>query len=307
MSVSISVIVPVYNSERFIVECLDSILEQDFDSFEVLVSDDGSVDTTRKILRQYELHPLIRIFYQDDNLGITGNCNFLLEQATGTFICFFAGDDVMLQGKLRKQFSFMEENSMCSFCYHPAEVFDAATGKTILTTNQNPSRAINNAASLVKEMGIPASMSIMTRASMLPSHGFLDDFRYVSDWLMQIDLAMIGGVGFVDEVLCRYRKYGNNNGKEIASYEHEFLSMLDYVITKYPVLKESCRSGRARYLLGKSFRVNSPSERRKILFNSLKERVSVLHLFLLFVSYIPYSSYLFSFIYKKRYMLKSSA
>lgn len=307
MSVSISVIVPVYNSEKFIVECLDSILAQDFDSFEVLVSDDGSADNTRKILHQYAGQPPIRAFYQEKNLGITQNCNFLLDQAVGKYVCFFAGDDVMLQGKLRKQFALMEAYPGYSLCYHPADVFDETTGKTILTTNQAPSRAIKNAASVVEKMGIPASMSIMVRASMLPNDGFLEEFRFVSDWLMQVELAMAGDIGFVDEVLCRYRKYGNNNGKDISFYEHEFLSMLEYVSNKYPVLSVCCRVGRARYLVGKSFRVDSVKERRETLLESLKGKVGILNLGLLFISYIPYSHSLFLLMYKKRYALKRSA
>ncbi|MEY8239877.1 MAG: glycosyltransferase [Cycloclasticus sp.] len=307
MSVSISIIVPVYNSEKFIVECLDSILAQDFDSFEVLVSDDGSADNTREILHQYAGQPNVRVFYQEKNLGITRNCNFLLDRAVGKYICFFAGDDVMLQGKLRKQFALMEEHPEYCLCYHPADVFESGTGKIILTTNQARSRAIKNAASVVEKMGIPASMSIMVRASMLPDDGFLEEFRYVSDWLMQIELAMVGDIGFVDEVLCRYRKYGNNNGKDVSSYEHEFLSMLEFVSAKYPVLSVCCGVGKARYLVGKSFRVDSPKERREILFESLKGKFGILNLSLFFVSCIPFSHSLFSLIYKNRYALKGSA
>lgn len=307
MSISISIIVPVYNSDKFIEECLNSILSQDFDSFEVLVSDDGSSDNTRELLRNYEQYSNVTVFYQDNNLGITGNCNFLLKQAAGKYICFFAGDDVMLPGKLRKQFLFMENHPEYSFCYHPVEVFDSVSGKIILTTNHHKSKAVKNAAAIIEVMGIPASMSIMARANMLPVNGFLQEFRYVSDWLMQIELAMVGDVGFLSEVLCRYRKYSDNNGKDIATYEHEFLSMLDFVINQYPTLTQSCRAGKARYLLGKIFRVNSNRERRKILLASLREKLGFLNLFFLIFSFLPFSNRGFLFIYRKRYLFKGSA
>ena len=304
MSVSISVIVPVYDSEKFVVECLNSILVQDFDSFEVLVSDDGSADNTREILHQYARQPNVRIFYQEKNLGITENCNFLLDQAVGKYVCFFAGDDVMLQGKLQKQFSFMEEHPEYSLCYHPADVFETITGRTILTTNRMPSGAINNVGSLIEKMGIPASMSIMARVDMLPDNRFLEKFRYVSDWLMQIELAMAGDIGFIDEVLCRYRKYGDNNGKDISSYEYEFVSMLEYVSVKYPELSAYCAVGKVRYLVGKSFRVKSSKECREILFESLREKVGFFNLSLFFISCLPFSHNLFTFVYKNRYTLK---
>ena len=128
-SISVSVIVPVFNSEKFVKECLDSILDQDFETFEVLVSDDASTDKTKDILKKYEGINKFKIFYQSINLGITQNCNFLLEKAKGKYVCFFAGDDIMLQGKIRKQFKFMEENLNCSFSYHAAEVFNTESGE----------------------------------------------------------------------------------------------------------------------------------------------------------------------------------
>ena len=303
-SVLVSVIVPVYNSDKFIKECLDSILNQDFENFEVLVSDDASTDESRDILKKYECINNFKIFYQALNLGITKNCNFLLERAKGKYVCFFAGDDIMLPGKIGKQFSFMEGNSNYSFSHHSAEIFDSESGKKILNTNENPKHAIKHVKSLITEMGVSAPMSIMARQSMLPSNFFNSEFNYVSDWLMQIEMAMNGDIGYMDEILCKYRKYGNNNGKDISSYEHEFLSVLDFVSKKYPELCITCSSGKSRYLVGKSFRVGDSSQRREILKLSLKLKFSFMNIAILLISYAPFSKNIFIFMYKRRYSLK---
>ncbi len=304
MSVSISVIVPTYNSEKFIEDCLDSILMQDFDSFEVLVSDDKSTDSTREVLKKYGEVSNLKVFYQDVNLGITRNCNFLLEQSKGRYICFFAGDDVMLPGKLRKQFKFMEQNVSYSFCYHQAEIFNTYSGRTILNTDQKSKHVIQDVDTLISAMGVPASMSIMARKTMLPKGFFNNKFKYVSDWLIQIELALNGQIGFISEVLCKYRKYNENNGKDLNSYEDEFMSVLDHVSKKYPELKSACSNGKSRYLIGKSFRVDGPPERRSILKHSVKLNVTLINTVLLFISYIPFSNNAFLFIYKHRYSLK---
>jgi len=303
--VSVSVIVPVYNSDGFLKECLDSILNQGFESFEVLVSDDASTDKTRDVLKNYEFINNLKIFYQPINLGITKNCNFLLEKASGKYVCFFAGDDIMLPEKIRKQFEFMELNSKYSFSYHAAEIFNTESGKKICNTNENPKKAIKNVNSLISKMGIPASMSIMARKSILPKNFFNNKFSYISDWLMQIEMAMSGDIGFIDEVLCKYRKYGENNGKDLSSYEHEFLSVLDFASNKYPELRAICAIGKSRYLVGKSFRINNNFQRKEILKLSIKLNFNFINIALLLISYAPFSKYIFMFVYKYRYSLNA--
>ena len=299
--VLVSVIVPVYNSDKFVKECLNSISNQHFDSFEVLVSDDASTDKTQDILKKYECIDNFKIYYRPTNLGITQNCNFLLERAVGKYICFFAGDDIMLPGKIRKQFNFMEVNPNFSFSYHLAEIFNAESGKKIRNTKES----VKDVDSLITEMGVPASMSIMARKSMIPVGFFNNKFNYVSDWLIQIEMATKGDFGCINEVLCKYRKYGENNGKDISSYEHEFLSVLDFISNKYPKLHVSCSKGKSRYLVGKSFRVDDNSERREILKHSLKLNFSIKNICILLASYAPFSKSIFMFIHKHRYSLKS--
>lgn len=300
-----SVIVPVYNAEFFIKDCLDSILAQDFSGLEILVSDDGSTDKTRLLLEEYKNNERIVIFLQSENLGITENCNFLLNKASGKYICFFAGDDIMLPDKINKQYLYMEANEDLSFSYHLVDVFDSETGKTLAIANQSLDLKGLDAGSIICQMGIPASMSIMTRKSMLPEGYFNNDFYYVSDWLMQVELAINGRVGCLNEVLCRYRKYSDNNGKDISLYEEEFLKLLDHLNEKYPFLSDFCLKGKARYFFGKAFRVNEIAEREIALKKSIDNKFSILCLFFLIAIKLPFSDRLFNFLYKKRFFLRS--
>jgi glycosyltransferase involved in cell wall biosynthesis len=302
--IDISVIVPVYNAERFILECLNSIIEQDFESLEVLVSDDCSSDSTRLVLDQFRDHDCIKIFYQPKNLGITKNCNFLLQQAKGKYICFFAGDDVMLPTKLHKQFLFMERNPHCSFCYHKIEILRTYPGQVVNTTKLKAKPPLKDAADIIKKMGVPGSMSMMVKASSIPDRMFSENYNYVSDWLMQIDLALDGDIGFINEFLCQYRNFGDNNGKDISGYEHEFISLLEYVETEYPLLTRACKEGRARYLLGSSFREGRVLRRREILKESVNLHLTLISGFLLIVCYVPFIGRLFAFVYSKRMVLK---
>lgn len=301
--IDISVIVPVYNAEKFIEDCLYSIIKQDFKSIEILVSDDYSTDNTRDILLKFKRFNQIKIFFQTQNIGITANCNFLLQNASGKYISFFAGDDIMLPSKLKKQFEFMENNPLCSFCYHRAEILltnENGNTKDIRFKEKPPLKSVED---IIDNMGVPESMSMLVRSSSINPSGFNDSYQYISDWLMQIELAMAGEIGFIDEYLCKYRKYGINNGKA-NSYEDEFLLLLEYVQSKYPLLSDICKKGKSRYLLGRSFRETSSSLRRKILKNACNENLSLLNFICLIVSYIPFSGFIFRVIYNNRLILK---
>lgn len=90
---SISIIVPVYNSERYITKCIDSILGQTFKNFELILINDGSTDGSLSILRTYECvdHRIVVIDKKNEGVSIARNCG--LDYATGDFVCFIDSDD----------------------------------------------------------------------------------------------------------------------------------------------------------------------------------------------------------------------
>ncbi|MET0461565.1 MAG: glycosyltransferase family 2 protein [Chitinophagaceae bacterium] len=98
----ISIITCVYNGLPFLKECIDSVLEQNFSDWELLISDDGSSDGSRDYLRTLE-DPRITVFFQEKNLGIFGNLNFLLKKASTPVAQLLCQDDYFTDaGSLRK-------------------------------------------------------------------------------------------------------------------------------------------------------------------------------------------------------------
>ncbi len=96
---SISIITPVWNGLPFIRECVDSVLKQPSQDWEMLIGDNGSTDGTREYLRSLQ-DSRIRVFYHDANRGIFGNLNFLFEQATAPISQILCADDFMLDDGL---------------------------------------------------------------------------------------------------------------------------------------------------------------------------------------------------------------
>jgi len=103
-SPKVTVLVPVYNRERFVTEAIESVLGQDFDDFELLLVDDGSTDGTAEILREYERRDgRIRIVTSERNEGISGALNRGLDHARGEYIARLDSDDVMMPGRITAQ------------------------------------------------------------------------------------------------------------------------------------------------------------------------------------------------------------
>jgi glycosyltransferase involved in cell wall biosynthesis len=108
MSGKVSIIVPTYNREKFIKRALDSVIEQTYQNFEVLVIDDGSTDNTRDVVKSYGER--VCYFYQE-NKGIAGARNAGIKESSGDYIAFLDSDDYWMHGKLERQTALFREHS----------------------------------------------------------------------------------------------------------------------------------------------------------------------------------------------------
>lgn len=105
----ITVLMPAYNAEEYIREAIDSVLEQTFQAFELLIINDGSTDGTESIIKKYS-DDRIRVITQE-NKGVIGALNTGLAEAYGKYIARFDADDVCLPERLQIQYDFIESNN----------------------------------------------------------------------------------------------------------------------------------------------------------------------------------------------------
>lgn len=106
----ISVIIPVFNGEDYLVETLESVLAQTYRPIEILIIDDGSTDQTAKISEEYRVrHPCIKYFFQE-NQGLAASRNQGISLAKAAFIAFVDADDIWLKDKLSSQIEILDQN-----------------------------------------------------------------------------------------------------------------------------------------------------------------------------------------------------
>lgn len=110
--VRLSIGLPVFNGEKFLKKCLDSLLSQTFKNFEIIISDNASTDNTKKICSQYaEKDSRIRYVRQENNIGLLPNFNFVLNQAKNEFFMWIGVDDFLLPDYAKKNLEILISNS----------------------------------------------------------------------------------------------------------------------------------------------------------------------------------------------------
>lgn len=105
----VSVIIPAYNAEKYIEECINSVTSQSLKKIEIILIDDKSTDKTREKIKAIQ-DKRITFIELEKNLGRAGAINRGLEISKGKYIAFIDSDDVMYKDRLREQFNFLEKN-----------------------------------------------------------------------------------------------------------------------------------------------------------------------------------------------------
>lgn len=108
----VSIITPLYNCEKYIGETIQSVINQTYSNWEMIIVDDCSKDNGVKIVTKYqEIDKRIRLFYNSQNLGGAGTRNKAIKEARGKYIAFLDSDDLWKKSKLERQIDFMEKNN----------------------------------------------------------------------------------------------------------------------------------------------------------------------------------------------------
>jgi glycosyltransferase involved in cell wall biosynthesis len=242
---------------------------------------------------------VVKYLRLEKNSGITANANQGIQFGRGKYFALIGGDDLFLPDKLQLQTSYMENNPEVTISFHPVDIFDSASNATLHLTNQT---SVDTPLTLhhLMRICIPGAVSVMVRRDAIPEGGFDVRLPTVSDWLFYIEVAAKGHIGFISDVLARYRKHGNQASFRTYELLEESLLNLDYAMEKLGPLAEGLsvpvKQGKARYLSGEAFRQLTSGNRiiaRKLLKKALKMEFRPIFIGGLMVAYLPISPSLF--------------
>jgi len=225
----VSVAIITYNQKKYLKECIESVLKQDYSNIEIVVADDGSTDGTQEILKKYDKNYPKKFVLKlsNKNQGITKNSNLAHFACSGKYIAWMGGDDLMLPGKIRKQVEYMEKKPECTICYHNLDVFQSETNETLYYFNEN-NKYNGDVKTVIKYGTFNGACSNMIRASKAPKSGFNETVPVASDWLYWVETLHNGGtIDYIDEVLGRYRRHDKNITKQTDNINQNQLDHLN--------------------------------------------------------------------------------
>lgn len=215
----VSVIIPNYNHAPYLKERIDSVLNQTYQDFEVIILDDKSTDNSKDVIEQYRNHPKIsHIIYNEINSGSTfKQWNKGIQMAKGEWIWIAESDDVAEPTFLSALLSGIDNDGIVlAYCQSNKINSESIVTGNWLDQTKTHKRSFNvsftaNGEDFIKEdllqqNVIPNASAVIFRKSIFYKVGFADeDIRYNSDWLLWLKILASGQITFVCDSLNQFR------------------------------------------------------------------------------------------------------
>jgi len=203
----ISVLMSVYNGERFVTEALKSIYNQTYQDFEVIIVDDCSTDRTSEILLNLK-DSRTCIYKNPENLGLTKSLNIGLKLCRGEYVARMDADDISHPQRFERQIKFLDENPDCLVlgCWYGRIDSD---GK-ILGSKEPPTEYEDTKKQLLIEACVGHGTAIVRRAALVEVGGYNEQYTYAQDYDLWLRLSEVGLIRNLDEYLYLLRSWPGN-------------------------------------------------------------------------------------------------
>lgn len=272
-----SIVVLSYNQKSLIKETLNSIYNQSFKNIELVISDDASTDNTQKIITEWVDEHKNRfvnviINFNEKNLGISANHTAGIKLATGEFVKYIGGDDILLPDAVQKMNEFLISNKEARFCVSKIKMFYRKNDKYV-TFGEVPEKRVFNK---LKKMNASEQFKILMRGNIIPApgtffrksvfeqYGYFDTkFRTFEDYHQWLKFLLNGEKLFLlDDYTVSFRRHANSVGTSVLYSKNKA-----FFIENLNVYKEYIFPNLDKLSLIEAFSVLTKSKRYSKLLN----------------------------------------
>lgn len=224
----VSVIIPVYNVEKYLEKCLDSVLSQTFKNLEIILVDDGSTDGSSKIIDTYSLKDSrIKVIHKE-NGGVSSARNKGLEVATGEYVCFIDSDDIIEENFIEELFNeLISSNSDISMC--PIRWID----ETVYKVSELENEKVFETKDLLKHFFVEGVLKELLYApwNKLFNRSILKDSYFNTNYALGEDILFVFEVLLKSNKLCFTNKtsYGYIQRYTSAMHTKSIEKLLGYI------------------------------------------------------------------------------
>lgn len=277
MNKKATVLLPVYNSENYIKECIDSILSQTYTDFDLLIIDDDSSDNSANLIKEYHDERIIYV-KNDKNLGLTNNLNKGIDLIDSQYIIRMDSDDICYPKRFQKQITYMDNNP---------EI--ALSGTSAVAFNENGYRKRNIVSTAPK--GIRTELlfdctikhpSVIFRNEIIKKENYRYSTKYkaTEDYALWQEIASKYDIGNIQDILLKYRQNESgitsqaNKNREERDNAHKLVyrEMLNRLNVKYD---EDLLNIYRQFLTGNLEFTDENSEKLSILLSNVKNNLTI--------------------------------
>lgn len=233
----VSVVIPAYNSAKYLPETIESIISQSFKDIEIIIVDDASTDNTSDIIARINSSDIRYVRLEENHGGPSRPRNIGIQKAKGEFIAFCDSDDLFVPGRLSTAIKFLRNNPDMGMVFTDAQKFDEITGADIGGNFLNgynlfhalPKKEVakncfaissKDAYSCLFFENYILTCGVTVRASVFQKVGYFDEtITNGDDKDMWFRISKDYPIGFIDKIGFKYRKRGNSistRGPELA-------------------------------------------------------------------------------------------
>lgn len=247
----VSVCIPVYNGEKYLRECIESVLSQTFTEFELVIVNDASTDSSKQLVQAYR-DPRIRYHENDANLGLVGNWNRCLQLSRGEYVCVFHQDDAMEAGNLERKVAALESDPQLGMVYSDAAIVDEHgrhSGEHWFNAVDPNVDFVRSGQSffdlLLGNLNVVSCPTVLARRACYEQIGGFDTrLPFSVDMEMWMRIALFYDVAYLAAPLVQYRYHESNLTRRFVDLDliHVYLAK-KMILEKYPGRFDLARYG----------------------------------------------------------------
>jgi glycosyltransferase involved in cell wall biosynthesis len=225
----VSVIMSVYNDEKYVSLAIDSILKQSFEDFEFIIINDGSTDRTLEILKEYEQKDSRIVLINQENKGLTKSLNIGIKKAKGKYIARMDSDDISHPQRFEKQIEFLENNKEYALIGTNIEKIDEFGKHIEFNTTKYTNEEIQKTLST---RNCFAHGSVMINRTLIKDELYYDEnFKYAQDYRLWAKIAKTFKVANLEEPLYSLRLHEKSISKEKIEQQSIYAGIVAFEFT----------------------------------------------------------------------------
>lgn len=224
----VSIVVPCYNHESYVQDCIESIIEQSYENIELIIIDDGSRDAS-----VYKIEALVNKckerfvrfeFRHRTNKGLSATLNEAIDWCDGEYLSCIASDDMLLPNKTGIQVNFLENNRDIVAVFGGVKIID---DNNIVINKIKGTNEVYNFKDVILQMATILAPTQMIRLDLVRQVGGYDPKIAIEDWYMWLKLTQMGNMYCIRDYFSLYRYHEDNTSKKVDIMNNARIEVLD--------------------------------------------------------------------------------